>query len=259
MEVQMRLSWYGRSIQEMSAVAAAELRTRRLVRTWLFAALALVLILGSHALVALEHGRHLAGGFGGVFVDVYTPRFSISWLGAVWLWLFLIAAVFLAFDTRARELRERVAGVLDSRPLSNGILLGGRLAGLVLTAWLPLVAALALIQLFGVVGEAVHAASGDDEPTIAWMLAVPIEPVSVAAFLSIDALPALALTVAIVLFLASSLRNRLLTVVVALVADRAACRAAGHAARLPAAGGFAGGEPRRVRLGHRVRVSQTGR
>lgn len=209
----MLLSRCTRSIEEVSAVAAAELRTRRLVRTWLFAALGLVLILGSHALVALEHGRYFGGG---MFVDVYTPRFSISWLGAVWLWLFLVAAVFLAFDTRPRDLRERVAGVLDSRPVANGILLCGRLVGLVLTAWLPLVAVLALIQLFGVVGEAVHAASGDDEPMIAWMLAVPIEPVSLAAFLSIDALPALALTVAIVLFLAASMRNRLLTVVVAL-------------------------------------------
>lgn len=209
----MLLSRCTRSIQEVSAVAAAELRTRRLVRTWLFAALGLVLILGAHALVALEHARYFRGG---VFVDVYTPRFSISWLGAVWLWLFLVAAVFLAFDTRARDLRERVAGVLDSRPVSNAILLGGRLVGLVLTAWLPLVAALALVQLFGVVGEAVLAASRDAAPAIAWMLAVPIEPVSLATFLSIDALPALALAVAIVLFLASTMRNRLLTVVVAL-------------------------------------------
>ena len=209
----MLLSRCTRSIEEVSAVAAAELRTRRLVRTWLFAALGLVLILGSHALVALEHARYF---YGGVFVDVYTPRFSISWLGAVWLWLLLVAAVFMAFDTRPRDLRERVAGVLDSRPVSNGTLLCGRLVGLVLTAWLPLVVALALIQLFGVVGEAVHAASGDGEPMIAWMLAAPIEPVSLAAFLSIDALPALALTVAIVLFLATSMRNRLLTVVVAL-------------------------------------------
>ena len=207
------LSGLGGTVRVVAAVAAAELRTRRLVRTWLFGALALVLILGSHALVALEHGRYFGGG---VFVDVYTPRFSISWLGAVWLWLFLVAAVFLAFDTRPRDLRERVAGVLDSKPVSNGILLGGRLVGLVLTAWLPLVAALALIQLAGVVGEAVHAASGEGEPNYAWMLAVPIEPVSLAAFLSIDALPALALTVAVVLFLASSMRNRLLTVVVAL-------------------------------------------
>lgn len=209
----MHLPRCGRFVQEISAVAAAELRTRRLVRTWLFGALALVLILGSHALIALEHGRYFGGG---VFVDIYTPRFSISWLGAVWLWLFLVAAVLLAFDTRARDLRERVEGVLDSRPVANGILLCGRLLGLVLTAWLPLVAVLALIQLFGFVGEAVHAASGDAEPPIPWMLAVPIEPVSLAAFVSIDALPALALTVAIVLFLASTMRNRLLTVVVAL-------------------------------------------
>ena len=208
-----RLSGLGGSVREMAAIATAELRTRRLVRTWLFAALALVVVLGSHVLVALVHGRYWGDG---LFVDVYTPRFAISWLGAVWLWLFLVAAVFLAFDTRPRDLRERVAGVLDSRPISNGVLLGGRLVGLVLTAWLPLVAALALIQVFGLVSETVHAASGGDASSLVWMFAVPIEPVSLAAFLTIDALPALALTVAIVLFLASTLRNRLLTVVVAL-------------------------------------------
>lgn len=98
-------------IREATAVATAELRSRRLIRTWLVLSLAVAVVFGSHALIALEHIRDRGGG---VLVDVYTPRFAISWLGAVWLWLFLIAAVFLGFDTRLRDVRERVTDVLDA-------------------------------------------------------------------------------------------------------------------------------------------------
>lgn len=200
------------SIREVVSVAAAELRSRRLVRTWLFAVLAVVAVLASHALVALAHARHFGGG---VLVDVYTPRFAVSWLGAVWLWLFLVAAVFLAFDTRLRDQRERVVDVLDTRRISNVELLGGRLAGVVLTLWLPLVAATCLIQLAGLASQAVQGIGGG-EPVVLWSMSAVIEPVSLAGFLLMDALPALALMVAIVLFLASSLNNRLLTVFIAL-------------------------------------------
>ena len=205
--------WFARPVREVAAVANAELRSRRLIRTWLFVALAVAVVFGSHALIALEHARYRFGG--GVLSDVYTPRFAVSWLGAVWLWLFLAAAVFLGFDTRFRDLREHVADVLDARPVSNLCLLGGRLAGLVLMAWLPLVAAVCLIQ---VVGLAVEAGQGPDggEPIPLWLIGASMEPVSLAAFVLIDALPALALVVAVVLFLASSLRNRVLTVFFAL-------------------------------------------
>ena len=204
--------WLARPVGEVAAVATAELRSRRLTRTWLFVALAVAVVFGSHALIALEHARYRGGG---VLADVYTPRFAVSWLGAVWLWLFLAAAVFLGFDTRFRDLREHVADVLDARPVSNLCLLGGRLAGLVLTAWLPLVAAVCLIQ---VVGLAVEAGQGPDggEPIPLWSIGASMEPVSLAAFVLIDALPALALVVAVVLFLASWLRNRVLTVFFAL-------------------------------------------
>ena len=45
----------------------------------------------------------------------------------------------LAFDIRARDERERIAGVLDTRPIPNVVLLGGRVLGIVFIAWLPLV------------------------------------------------------------------------------------------------------------------------
>ena len=200
-------------IGELNAVAVAELRSRRLIRTWLFVALAVVAVFGAHALIAWEHAHYQRGG---VLAGIYTPRFAVSWLGAVWLWLFLAAAVFLGFDARLRDLRERVADVLDARPLSNPCLLGGRLVGLVLTVWLPLVAAICLIQVVGLASETIHDASGGGDPTLLWLIGASIEPVSLTAFVLIDALPALALVVALVLFLASTLRNRLLTVLIAL-------------------------------------------
>ena len=200
-------------VQGVAAVAAAELRSHRLVRTWLVVILAAVLVLGSHALVALPHARHWGGG---LFADVYTPRFATSWLGAIWLWLYLVASVFLAFDGRFRDRRDRIVEVLDAKPISNLCLLGGRLAGLVLATWLALVTAIVLVQALGLVGEALQDASDGGEPMLLWLVSASIEPVSLAAFVLVDALPSLTLIVAVVLFLAATLRNRLLTVLVAL-------------------------------------------
>ena len=195
------------------ALALAELRSRRLVRVWLFGTLTTGIVVSSHFLLSLAHGRYWGAG---LFIDLYPPRFAISSLGTVWLWLFLVGAVFLAFDTRTRDERDRIVEVLDAKPVSNLALLGGRALGTVLTAWLPLVAAVGVIEVVGLVSASVYDASGSDEPALAWWLAVPIEPLSLASFVLIDALPALALVVAIVLLLAFSIRNRLLTVFAAL-------------------------------------------
>jgi len=195
------------------AFALAEFRSRRLVRVWLFGTLTAGFVVTTHWLLSLAHGRYWDTG---LFIDLYPPRFAVSSLGMVWLWLFLVGAVFLAFDTRTRDERERIVDVLDAKPASNLALLGGRAIGLVLTAWLPLAAAVGVIEAVGLVAASVYDASGTDEATLTWWLGVPIEPVSLASFVLIDALPAIALIVSIVLLLASSVPNRLLTVLAAL-------------------------------------------
>ena len=193
------------------AACLAELRSSvRRMRTYVFVAVAAAGIVATLVLAsqATSSVAPLAGA--------YAPRFVLSAVGNAWLWLFLIAVVFLAFDARQQDERARVAEVLDARPTSNLALLAGRLVGTVLVAWLALVAIAVLVQAGGTVARMIHEAAGDETATLAWWLAVVVEPTSLATLLTIDAVPTLAFAAALVLFLATVLRRRILTVLVAL-------------------------------------------
>ncbi|MDE0422864.1 MAG: hypothetical protein OXK76_18510 [Gammaproteobacteria bacterium] len=193
------------------AVCFAEFRSCvRRVRTLLCVAVAAAGIAGTLVFTtqATSQIAPLAGA--------YAPRFVLSVMGNVWLWLFLLAVVFLAFDARQRDERARIAEVLDVRPISNLALLGGRLAGTVLVAWLALVVVAVLIQAGGNISGAVYEASGSETASLSWWLAVAVEPVSLVTLLTIDALPALASAAALVMFLASALRARVATILIAL-------------------------------------------
>ena len=198
--------WNGRFDRRLRAgvgVAWAEMRSaRRLARTWLF----IVLSLGGGLLaffgltVMQVLGSTLSPSFA-----AFGPRFLVASVGVFVLWLFMVALLFLAFDVRARDRRDRMVDVLDSRPVGNLALLSSRLAGLVLTVWLPLVVLIGLFQGFGMLARALE-----------WPFGDPLEPLSALAFLTIDALPMLALWCALVILLAVVLRNRLVVALVAI-------------------------------------------
>ena len=193
------------------AVCLAEFRSSvRRVRTFLCVAVAIGGILGTLVLTtqATSQMAPLAGA--------YAPRFVLSTMGNYWLWLYLLAVVFLAFDARQQDERARIAEVLDVRPISNLALLGGRLAGTVLVAWLAFVAVAVLIQAGGNISHRVYEASGSETASVWSSLAVAVEPVSLVTLLMIDALPALTFTTALVVFLTSALRARVPTILIAL-------------------------------------------
>ena len=184
-------------VQELMAVASAEVRSaRRLVRTWLFLFVALflgVVMFGYYTFIhTLTSGQSPSLGF-------LHPRFILASFGFLILIVLVFAMVFLAFDVRARDVREHMAEVLDSRPCSNFMLLLGRLMGLVFVAWLPLAVLVALIQGAGALAVALE-----------WLVGEPVEPVSLLVFLLLDVPATLALWGAIVMCLAAALRNRLL-------------------------------------------------
>lgn len=190
-------------IRALLGVAWAEMRTaRRLARTWLFTILSLgVGVLAYLGLTVMQlMASSQSPSFGG-----FQPRFLVAGVGIFVLWLFMVGLVFLAFDIRARDRRERITEVLDTRPVSNLVLLTGRMAGIVATVWLPMVALFGLLQGFGVLAVGLELPFGD-----------PLEPLSALAFVTVDALPMLILWCAIVFVLAVALRNRLLVVVFAL-------------------------------------------
>lgn len=191
-------------LDQILASARAEVRTaRRLARTWMFAVVALLFALLGYGQQVFFHtiGSGISVTVGGMMA----PRFVVAQLGAQMLWVLMAALIFLAFDVRARDQRERMHEVLDTRAIDNFAALLGRLLGLVLVGWLPL-AILALITL-GLTGIA---AAAD------WWINPAIEPRSMVVLLLIDAPVNLAVWGALVMLLAVTVRNRLAVAVIAL-------------------------------------------
>lgn len=183
------------------AFFVAEVRTaRRLTRTWVLGVLAVGTTFIGYVFFAQLHSQMSS------FLPsaVTSPRFLVGAYGGYLLWLLMAATVFLGFDLGNRERRERMSDVLDSRPATNIQVLAGRLAGVIVTLAVPLVTAFVLIQGIGALGQSLD-----------WPVRSTIEPVSLAVFLLVDALPALVLWGAVVYMLAALLRNRLAVVVVA--------------------------------------------
>ena len=195
-------SSFRQGLHDWFAVALAELRTlRRLARTWVFLALGI-------ALVGMAYGYysylHATSSFLSLNSGNALPRFTTAYFNSYVLWFFMATMVFLAFDVRHRDQRERVAESVDSRPLSNLALVGGRLCAVVLAICLPLFGVLLLTQAMGTIGRAVG-----------WSVD-PIEPVATFVSFFLDAVPALILWCTVVFVLAAGLRNRLASAIAAL-------------------------------------------
>lgn len=190
-------------IEAFLAVALAEMRAaRRLVRTWLFVALAVLLGGGSYLVYAGIHG--VFSGLSST-VGAFSPRVLVSSIGMAMVMVLIVGIIFLAFDVRSRDQRERMAEVLDARPVSNLALVAGRLAGVVFILWLVVLVLLMLLQLVGVTAQALD-----------WWVGDTLEPLSMVSFLVWDAIPALTLWGSLVVLLAVAVRNRLVVVVAAL-------------------------------------------
>lgn len=191
------------ALQGLFAVAVAEMRSaRRLVRTWLFIVLSVLLSVVAYMYYSAIHG--FASGLS-ASIGVVNPRFILSSMGTIALWVLVVAIIFLGFDVRARDTRERIADVLDARPFGNLTLLAGRLAGLALVAWLTLLIAMLVVQGLGAIALAAE-----------WPFGDTIEPFSLSVFLFVDAPPTLVLWCSLVILLSVLLRHRLIVALAAL-------------------------------------------
>ena len=184
------------------AIARAEIRSvRRLVRYWMFSILSVGLTLLIYLYYSVIHGlfSRLSATAGAV-----NPRYLVGVMG---LWLtviFLLGLVFLAFDVRARDERERMAEVLDSRPVSNPELLVGRSLGLVLMALAPVLVVACLMQTIGFTALA-----------FGWYVGQPLEPYSLVGFV-LDLVTVFSVWCALIVLLAVLVRNRLVVAVAGL-------------------------------------------
>ncbi|MYF29374.1 MAG: hypothetical protein F4169_11040 [Gammaproteobacteria bacterium] len=184
------------AVQEFLAVAVAEMRAaRRLARTWVFVALTMLLGILTYVQYAAMHAM---SGFAST-LGSFGPKVLVTSIGMIMAGVRLGGMVFLAFEVRSREQRERRADVLDARPIGTVSLLAGRLTGLVLVLWITVVVVMGLIQAIGAMAKAFDWWGGDT-----------LEPVSMVSFLLLDAIPVLALWGSLVILLAVAIRNRLI-------------------------------------------------
>ena len=112
--------------------------------------------------------------------------------------LFAFGIIFLAFDVRSRDVRDRMFEVVDARPVSNFELLAGRLLGTTLPLLVPAVLIIVAILLHGWLA-----------PVLGWELGAVVEPVSVFSFLTWDIVPNLLLWGSLTMLLSVILRHRL--------------------------------------------------
>ncbi|MDE0245698.1 MAG: hypothetical protein OXM59_10200 [Gammaproteobacteria bacterium] len=184
------------------AVTLAEMRTTlRLVQYWLFALLSIGLGCFVYVELAVTHGNYsgIAAGLG-----TFSPQFYVALFGVYfYLWLF-VGMIFLAFEIRARDERDQMVEVLDSRPYGNAEYVAGKFCALVVMAWLPIVLLMVLVEAAG------HLALWFDFP-----YGVPPEPWSITGFL-IYALAGLSMWCAFIMWMTTVCGNRLVVAAISL-------------------------------------------
>lgn len=187
-------------LQSLWVVAMAEMRScRRLIRTWVAAALATFFCIAQW----ISLNQHYANSSDDApIVGLFGPRYLLSQMAQPIVICFAVGIVFLAFDIRARDIRDRIVEALEARPISNLHLLSGRLIGIVVLLAIPAALTIGFIAVWGALAELFSFEFGS-----------AIEPVSVVAFLVWDILPNLAFWGSLTILLATVLRFRLLVVV----------------------------------------------
>ena len=184
------------------SVAVAEIRScRRLVRTWVFIVIATLVCVFTWLGVSLSHAATSTSSAAWSLQNA--PMFLIGQFSLIVIFCFALGTVFLAFDIRARDLRERIVEVLDARSVTNLEFVTGRLMGIVMllgsVAALIVLAILAIGSLTTLTGAYIGGA---------------IEPMSVLAFLVWDIVPNLAFWGSLTILLAVLVRYRILVVLI---------------------------------------------
>lgn len=191
------------SLDNIWVFAQTEKRlTFRLARYWIFLVLAFLCGL---ALFAYHSVLHAAGSAVSASMGLVGPRFLISSVGFFYLVIFIVGIIFLAFDVRARDSRERMLEVLDAKPYSNLELVLGRFLGLFIAAWIPVLVLTLVIQGLGWLLPLVGSPVGET-----------VEPVSLFGFPFFIALPAIAFSCALVILIALVVRHQVLALIISI-------------------------------------------
>ncbi len=191
------------NLKNILTVAQAEKRlTRRLKRYWIFVILAFA---AGTFMFGYYNVLHAFFSSFSATLGTINPRYLLSVPSIAFQFIFTIGVVFIAFDVRARDVRERIVEVLDCRPVSNLELILGRFFALFQLAWFPVLFLCAWLQFLGWV-----------LPRIGAPIGMMIQPLSVLNFITLVAIPSFAFSISLVFLLTLLVRNRVLAVVLSL-------------------------------------------
>jgi len=191
-------------MKEVMAIARAETRvTRRLARYWVFMILASLLAVFAYIEYSVYHGFFSTQT---ATIALLSPRLLVSVYGGNYLAIFILGAIFLAFDVRARDQRERMIEVLDSRPYTNLELVTGRYLGILIPAWVPMLIIALFMQVLGLLLLKLGAPLGE-----------PVEAISLFSYMILMGIPAISFALALVFLVTLLVRNRLVSAVLLLI------------------------------------------
>ena len=186
------------------SVAAAEMRmNRRLARTWLFIVVTLVF---SFFILANGFASFTFGSSVSSATLLNSPLMIPYQLYPQLIGFFAIWVIFLAFDVRSRDKRDRLDEVIGVLPVSNFELVLGRATGIAVLMMVPIVALIALYWFTGFVLRLSLPESGLREPELYVTL----------ASLLIDMLPNILFWVALVMMITLIVRLRVIAAAIAL-------------------------------------------
>ncbi len=181
----------------IAAVARAEMRLdRRLVRYWVFLIIAAGFWILSHVGLSVLFKNFSAVS---ATVSALNPRYIVAAIGMRYAIVMMLGIVFLAYDVRARDMKERIYEVLDSLPYSNLELLAGRCLGILVGIWVP-----AAVIVIGI-------------STVSWFFGMPVEPLSIVSWLVLLMIPGMVFTIGLTFLLTLVARNRGVSAVLLLV------------------------------------------
>ena len=189
------------NLSNVLAFAIAELRSiLRLTRTWV-----VVLVASGYTVILYVNAvsSHAYSSSVSSVVGLLGPSYVFSTDATNVLVFFVIGVVFLAFDIRTRDLRDRIAEVLASRPVLNIDVIAGRCLGIVTLLLAVMTALLVAIAVYGSVTEQLDL-----------MFSGSPNLVTLSSFLLLDVFPNLAFWCSLTVLFAVILRYRILVVLV---------------------------------------------
>lgn len=191
------------NISAILSVARAEMQQcRRMARTWVFIVLASLISVGQYLVASLGF---MLSSTEQSSVGLNNPRYILAAMGTLFVGLFSLGIIFLSFDIRIRDVKNRIYEVIDSRPITNIELLVGRLAGVIWLFFIPMLIFLFLVVVYSGISQVAGFGFGE-----------PIETWSILSYVVFDVIPNLALWGALVILLAVLVRFRFLVMVLAI-------------------------------------------